>query len=266
MELPTYDVPHTARVYDYYLGGKSHYAIDRQAGDSVLSAWPGARAAARTNRQFMHRAVRFLSERGVRQFLDIGTGIPTEPNLHQVAQSVAPEARVVYVDKDPLVLTYADALMRSAPEGRTAYVEADVSAGHQPILDAAFGVLDPTEPVALSLVALLHFVPDEQGAREVVAALVNALPSGSALVLSHGTHDFDATVMLRVEEIYRQGGMAAQSRDRAEVLRFFDGLDLVEPGIVPPHLWRPDEQTQRETVEGDLAALVSMWAAVGLKP
>ncbi|RMI29412.1 SAM-dependent methyltransferase [Streptomyces triticirhizae] len=265
MQLPTYDVPHTARVYDYYLGGKSHYAIDRQAGDTVLGVWPGARAAARTNRQFMHRAVRFLSERGVRQFLDIGTGIPTEPNLHQVAQSVAPESRVVYVDKDQLVLTYSDALMRSTPEGRTVYVEADVATDHERILDEAFAVLDRGRPVALSLVALLHFVPDEQGAREVVAALVDALPSGSALVLSHGTHDFDASVMLRVEEIYRQGGMAAQSRNREEILRFFDGLELVDPGIVPPHLWRPDEETQREAVEGDLAALVSMWAAVGLK-
>ncbi|MDT0264746.1 SAM-dependent methyltransferase [Streptomyces sp. DSM 44915] len=266
MELPQYDVPHTARVYDYYLGGKSHYASDRAAGDAVLRVWPGARAAARVNRQFMHRAVRYLGERGIRQFLDIGTGIPTEPNLHQVAQSVAPDSRVVYVDKDRLVLTYSDALIRSAPEGRTRYVEADVARDHERIIREAFEVLDPAEPVALSLVALLHFVPDEQGAREVVRALLDALPAGSALVLSHGTHDFDAEVMLRVEAIYRQGGMAAQSRSRAEVLAFFDGLELAEPGVVPPHRWRPDADTTRGAADGDLAPLVSMWAAVGHKP
>ncbi|WP_062212122.1 SAM-dependent methyltransferase [Streptomyces sp. NBRC 109706] len=265
MELQQHGVPHTARVYDYYLGGKSYYEIDQQAGDSVLQVWPGARKAAQTNRRFMHRAVRHLAERGVRQFLDIGTGIPTEPNLHQVAQGVAADSRVVYADKDKLVLVYADALMRSTPEGRTAYIQADVARDHERILTQAFEVLDRDRPVALSLVALLHFVPDDQGAREVVAALVDALPSGSALVLSHGTHDFDENVMRRVEAIYQQGGMAAQSRSREEILGFFEGLELVDPGIVPPHQWRPGDDEVPDEAEA-LSREVSMWAAVGIKP
>ncbi|ONK13431.1 SAM-dependent methyltransferase [Streptomyces sp. MP131-18] len=274
---PDFSRPHTARVYDYYLGGKDNYLADREAGDAVLAAWPGARTAARVNRDFMHRAVRHLAaEEGIRQFLDIGTGIPTEPNLHQIAQACAPECRVVYVDKDPLVLTHAKALMRSAPEGRTACVHADVTDGPDRILNAPelTDVLDFSRPVALSLLALLHFVPDEQGAYGIVRHLLDALPAGSALVLSHGTGDFDAATMERVAQVYRRGGNAAQSRSRAEVARFFDGLELLSPGIEVPHRWRLSEPGPELTRVGTQGvpeatevtdAAVGMWAAVGLK-
>ncbi|GAB2921140.1 SAM-dependent methyltransferase [Streptomyces mayteni] len=234
---------HPARVYDFYLGGKTNYAADREAGERVLAVWPGARQAARVNRAFMHRAVRALAERGTRQFLDIGTGIPTEPNLHQVAQSVAPESSVVYVDKDPLVLTYADASIRSEPRGRTTYLQADLVTDVDRILEEAAATLDLDRPVAVSLVALPHFVPDAQGAPDLVRRLVEPLPAGSALVLSHGTGDFAPTVMARVAGIYRGSGIGAQARSRDEAAAFLTGLRLLEPGIEVPHRWRPDPPT-----------------------
>ncbi|TDC62317.1 SAM-dependent methyltransferase [Streptomyces hainanensis] len=255
---------HPARVYDFYLGGKTNYAADREAGAEVLAVWPGARHAARVNRAFMHRAVRTLAERGARQFLDIGTGIPTEPNLHQVAQSIAPESSVVYVDKDPLVLTHADALIRSEPRGRTAYLQADLVTDVDRILDEAAGTLDLDRPVAVSLVALLHFVPDAQGAHDLVRRLLAPLPAGSALVLSHGTGDFDPTVMERVAGIYRGSGIGAQARSREEVAAFFTGLSLLDPGVEVPHRWRPDH-TDLAPAAADFDAQVAMWAAVGVK-
>ncbi|MFC4493386.1 SAM-dependent methyltransferase [Streptomyces ovatisporus] len=265
------DQPHTARVYDYYLGGKSNYEADRKAGDQVMAVWPGAPVAARTNRAFMHRAGRVLAtEYGMDQFLDIGAGIPTEPNLHQVVQDENPRARIVYVDNDPIVLAHARALMDSSPEGRTAYVHASVTEP-QTILQAPelTRTLDFSRPVAMSAVALLHFVPDESDPYACVAELVDALPSGSALVLSHGTGDFDPEAMKKVAQIYKSGGTEAQARSRAEFARFFEGLDLVEPGIEVPHRWRPDVAggarigTGQEAVDD---ATVGLWAGVAVKP
>ncbi|MEU5900284.1 SAM-dependent methyltransferase [Streptomyces venezuelae] len=231
--------PHSARMYDYYLGGKDSYPIDEEAAERVIELVPEIRTVARTNRQFMHRASRLLATRGVRQFLDIGTGIPTEPNLHQVVQSVNRSAHIVYVDNDPVVLRHAEALLRSIPEGQTRYVDADVL---EPglIIDAAREILDFTEPVALSLVALLHFVPDDNRPYEIVHELVEALAPGSYLTLSHVTGDFDPRGWAKAVDIYRTSGVPAQVRSREEFARFFEGLSLVEPGIEMVTQWRPD--------------------------
>lgn len=234
------DRPHSARMYDYYLGGKDNYLADRQAAGQVVGVWPGILVACRSNRLFMHRSTHFLAERGVRQYLDIGTGIPTSPNLHEVAQSIVPDARVVYTDNDPIVLTHAQALMAGRPEGRTAYIDADVT-DPESILGSPelTRTLDLSEPVALSLNALLHFVPDDRNPRSIVERLLSALAPGSYLCLSHVTPDFDSEATSRAVEIYRSGGIAAQVRSLPEILEFFDGLHMLEPGVVPAHRWRP---------------------------
>ncbi|MGW8377359.1 SAM-dependent methyltransferase [Streptomyces sp. ODS28] len=238
--------PHSARMYDYYLGGKTHYEVDAQAAEAVIAAMPVARRAARANRDFMIRATRWLTaEAGVRQFLDIGSGIPTEPNLHQVAQAVAPECRVVYSDNDPIVLQYAQALLHSTPEGRTAYVQGDVLEPST-VLGAAElrGTLDLDEPVALTVNALFHFVSDARDPYGIVRELLGVLPRGSYLVLSHATSDFTGQEQEKdaenVKETYAKGGSPLSPRNRAEVERFFEGLEMVEPGVVPPQRWRPE--------------------------
>src|SRR3954453_20911687 len=225
--------PHSARMYDFYLGGKDHFEVDKQAAETVAQAYPGIFVCARENRSFMHRAPRVLArEYGIRQWLEIGTGIPTEPNLHQVAQSVVPDARAVYADNDPLVLKYAERLMRSTREGRTTYIEADV---HDPeaLLNAPelAEVLDPGLPVALSLNALMHFITDAQDPYGIVRRLLDALPSGSALALSHCTPDFDPPTWQKVTDIYTTAGTPVQFRSRNDVARFFDGLTLLDPGV-----------------------------------
>jgi S-adenosyl methyltransferase len=234
--------PHPARMYDYFLGGKDHYEADRLAAERIVANNADAAIGAKVNRMFMHRAIRWLAaEAGIRQFLDVGTGIPTEPNLHQVAQEAAPDARVVYTDNDPVVLTHARALLRSTPEGRTAYLQADVREPEK-ILGAPElrEVLDLGRPVALSMIALLHFVPDDLGAQAIVGTLMDALPSGSYLVISHGTADFAPELVRQAIQVYREGGMRLQARSRDELAVFFEGMDLVEPGIVPSHRWKPD--------------------------
>ncbi|MEU0839021.1 SAM-dependent methyltransferase [Streptomyces sp. NPDC005962] len=261
--------PHSARMYDYFLGGKDNYVADRQAAAKVLTLWPGVMVAARTNRAFMQRAVRFLAaERGIRQFLDIGTGIPTRPNLHEVAQSVAPESRVVYADNDPIVLAHAQTLLTSSPEGRTAYVDANV-ADPDTILSSpgVTEVLDLSQPVALSLCALLHFVPDDWEPYGIVGKLVDALAPGSYLVLSHITPDFDPEATQRTVQIYHSGGIQGKIRTRDEVERFFTGLEMVEPGLVVPHRWRTDLAAGDPGVEtGDVTdEEVSFWAGVARK-
>ncbi|MGW1130673.1 SAM-dependent methyltransferase [Streptomyces griseoluteus] len=254
--------PHSARMYDYYLGGKDHFEIDKHAAEAVASVYPGIFVCARENRAFMHRATRVLArEHGIRQWLDIGTGIPTEPNLHQVAQSVVADARVVYADNDPLVLKYAERLMRSTAEGRTAYIEADVN-DPRSLLDAPelTDVLDMKRPVALSLNALMHFVPDDRDPYGIVSRLLDVLPSSSALALSHCTPDFDAPTWQKVTDIYNGAGTPVQFRSRADVARFFDGLELLEPGVEVGHRWRPDAEPSATDAE------VSLWTAVGIKP
>lgn len=256
--------PHSARMYDYYLGGKDHFEVDKQAAERVAEAYPAIFVCARENRAFMHRATRVLArEHGIRQWLDIGTGIPTEPNLHQVAQSVVPDARVVYADNDPLVLKYAERLMRSTSEGRTTYLEADVN-DPQALLTAPelAEVLDLSRPVALSLNALMHFVTDAQDPYGIVRRLLDVLPSGSALALSHCTPDFDPATWQKVTDIYTSAGTPVQFRSRDDVARFFDGLELLDPGVTVGHRWRPD------TTDGDAPtdAEVSLWTAVAIKP
>ncbi|MFD8590054.1 SAM-dependent methyltransferase [Streptomyces sp. NPDC059637] len=259
------DRPHSARMYDCYLGGKTNYPADREAVGKVLAANPTVIIAARANRAWMNRVVRYLAEReGVRQFLDIGTGIPTSPNLHEIVQGVAPEARVVYADNDPIVLAHAQALLRSTPEGRTAYLDADVRDPRR-ILTAPelLRTLDLDRPVALSMAALLHFVPDDQGAQDIVKTLVDALAPGSFLVLSHATGDFAPEEWARTVETYRASGTDAQVRSREEVARFFDGLELLEPGVVMPHQWRLDVDASPLVLQD---AEVSGWVGVARKP
>ncbi|MER5886632.1 SAM-dependent methyltransferase [Streptomyces sp. NPDC001941] len=255
--------PHPARVYDWYLGGKDNYPVDEELGRQILSLDGRAQQVARSNRAFMHRVTRWLAgTAGVRQFLDIGTGIPTEPNLHQIAQSVAPDARVVYTDNDPIVLTHAEALLRSTPEGATHYVQADVREPER-IVEQAASVLDFDRPIALSLVALLHFVGDEDGAYELVARLVDALPSGSHLVLSQLTGDFDPVSTQRGVEMYKAGGVTLAPRTKAEVTRFFDGLELVAPGLVTLPEWHAELGDEHVFAE-DLP--IPLYAGVARKP
>ncbi|WP_151479911.1 SAM-dependent methyltransferase [Streptomyces albicerus] len=260
--------PHSARMYDYYLGGKDHFEIDKQAAETVAAAYPGIFVCARENRAFMHRATRVLArEHGIRQWLDIGTGIPTEPNLHQVAQAVVPEAKVVYADNDPLVLKYAERLMRSTPQGRTTYIEADVNEPES-LLDAPelAEVLNLSRPVALSLNALMHFVTDAQDPYGLVGRLLDALPSGSALALSHCTPDFDPPTWEKVTEIYTNAGTPVQFRSQKDVARFFNGLDLLDPGITVGHRWRPDSPHDAAATQQPTDAEVSLWTGVGIKP
>lgn len=265
------DRPHSARMYDYYLGGKDHYTADREGAEAALQAWPAARSAARANRAFMHRAVSVLAGRGFRQFLDIGTGLPTSPNLHEVAQAAAPGARVVYADNDPIVLTHARALLNST-NGETAYVEGDITRPDS-ILKAPelSETLDLGEPVALSVNAVFHFVPDDLDPYGITEHLLSALPAGSALCLSHVTTDVDAEGVGRLVEVYTANGVPTQARSREEVGRFFAGLDLLEPGVEMAHKWRPEvtvprprgEETGPREVPTD--AQVSLWAGVAIK-
>ncbi|MCM3920316.1 SAM-dependent methyltransferase [Frankia sp. AiPs1] len=258
------DVPHSARMYDYYLGGKDNFPADREAAERALAVFSAARVMAQQNRAFMVRVTRYLAgEVGVRQFLDVGTGIPTSPNLHEVAQGIAVDARVVYADNDPIVLTHARALLASTPQGRTAYLDADLRDPER-ILTAAElqSTLDLTEPVALSVIAILHFVPDDADPYGVVARLLEALPSGSYLALTHATADFDPAAQ-EMAATYRARGITAVERSRAQVTRFFDGLELVEPGVQVVHRWRPDDLTAAPDITD---AQVSIYGALGRKP
>lgn len=258
------DVPHSARIYDYFLQGKDHFVADREAAEAALEVFPHVAEAARANRRFLHRVVRYLAEQaGVDQFLDVGTGIPTSPNLHEVAQGVRPEAAVVYVDNDPLVLAHARALLTSSPQGRTAYLDCDLLEPERILASAEVrDTLDLSRPVALTLIAVLHFVPDEADPLGVVGRLVEALPSGSYLALSQVTANFDKEGIGLLAETYRDRGIAAQPRSRTEVARFLDGLELVEPGIVTAHRWRPDAAVDHELVDKQ----VSVWAVLARKP
>ncbi|MFC8516471.1 SAM-dependent methyltransferase [Streptomyces sp. NPDC057257] len=224
---------HPARVYDWLLGGKDNYPVDEAVGELLP---PEARDAARQNRQFMNRAAAWLAAQGVDQFLDIGTGIPTEPNLHQIVQGIVPTAKVVYADNDPIVLRHAEALLVSSPEGVTDYIEADVRRPDG-IVEHARHVLDFDRPIALSLIALMHFITDEQGAGDIVRDLVATLPPGSYLVLSHAASDLYPELAAQVTEQYAKGGIRLAFRTRPEVERFFDGLELVPPGLVTATEW-----------------------------
>ncbi|MEU4625332.1 SAM-dependent methyltransferase [Actinoplanes sp. NPDC023801] len=234
--------PHPARRYDYWLGGKDNFQADRDAAEAIAAVFPHIRTAARENRAFMQRAVRFLAaEEGVRQFLDIGTGLPTADNVHEVAQRIAPESRIVYVDNDPLVLVHARALLNSSPEGATAYIDADARKPETILDDPALrSTLDFSEPIALLMVAVLHFVENHEDPYEIVRRLVSALPTGSFLVLSHATFDpLDPETIAAMNAVNREIKPVFSPRTLAEVSRFFDGLDVLEPGIVSVSDWRP---------------------------
>jgi trans-aconitate methyltransferase len=256
------DIAHSARIYDYILGGKDHFPADRAAAETMLSGWPSLRTSMRQSRAFMHRVVHHLvAEHGVRQYLDVGTGIPTEPNLHQVAQSVDPEARVVYVDSDPLVLAHARALFDSSPAGRTAYIQADMRDPATIVDSPRFTeTLDLAEPVALSIIAVLQFIPDRADPRALVRRLLEPLPSGSFLALSMVTTDSDPTIARVVAE-YNARGIEVRARDHGEVSGFFSGLELLDPGVVLVHRWHPDS-----AAEPLPDSSVAMYGAVARKP
>ncbi|MEU1006293.1 SAM-dependent methyltransferase [Streptomyces tibetensis] len=232
---------HPARVYDVFLGGKDHYPADRDAAAAALAANPRGYLDVRHNRDFLRRAVTTLVEQdGIRQFLDIGTGLPTAENVHQIAQRITPESRVVYVDNDPVVLAHARALLTSGPEGRTDYIDADLRDPAR-ILEQAAKTLDFDQPVALCLVAILHFVADEE-AYPLVSGLLDELPVGSRLVLSHLTEDLNPENIRAVQRTYTERGFTFVLRSRADVERFFteNQLEIADPGVVPAHRWRPD--------------------------
>jgi S-adenosyl methyltransferase len=252
-------VAHIARVYDYWLGGKDNFAADRAAAEQAIAAWPDIVLSVRANRAFLARAVRYLAgEAGIRQFLDIGTGIPAANNTHEVAQSVAPESRVVYVDNDPVVLAHARALLTSGPHGVTSYLDADLRDTGR-VLSAASGMLDFSQPVAVMLMAILQHVNDAENPYAIVATLLGALPAGSYLALSHPASDIEAEAQGEMANRLNQT-MAEKvtMRDRAQVARFFDGLELVEPGLVRVPEWRPASELEARSPAG-------LWGGVGRK-
>ena len=250
---------HIARVYDYWLGGKDNFEADRTAAEEALAAYPDLVSSVRANRAFLARGVRFLAaEAGVRQFLDIGTGIPSANNTHEVAQSVAPESRVVYVDNDPIVLAHARALLVGGPEGATDYLDADLRETGK-ILDRARGLLDFSQPVAVMLVAVLHMIGPEDHPHSIVSQFMDAMPPGSFLLLSHVASDIEPEKLAEVgKRLNRLLLQKATYRDHAEVTEFFTGLELIEPGVVPLPRWRQDSE-----IEG--ARRAAVWGGLGRK-
>jgi SAM-dependent methyltransferase len=252
---------HIARVYNYWLGGTDNYPPDREAAAQVIEAYPPIRASVRAQRAFLQRAVTYLAaEVGLRQFLDIGTGLPSADNTHEVAQRAAPGARIVYVDNDPIVLAHAQALLTSSPEGATAYLDADLRDTAK-IVQAAGGILDFSQPVAVMLVGILHCVPDADDPAGLVAQLLAAVAPGSYLVLAHPASDIHpeqiGVAATRFNRVMDDG---VTLRTHAEVGRFLPGLELVEPGLVQLHRWRPEPDGP--VPDGELAN----YGAVGRKP
>jgi hypothetical protein len=251
-------IAHAARTWNYLLGGKDNFEADRQAGDQMVAAAPQLAIVPKVARAFLVRVVNYLVKEGdIRQLLDIGAGLPTMDNVHEVAQAVAPESRVVYVDNDPIVLVHARALLSSSPVGATAYVDGDV---HDPaaILAQAARTLDFGKPLGYVLQGVLQFVIDYQRSLGVVKYLLDACPSGSYLAIGVPASDREADAWEAVRTWNRTGAAPITVRSHAEVLGYFDGLELVEPGVVMMNDWRPDDQTPRDSV--------SMWAGVARKP
>jgi hypothetical protein len=265
--LPTVDLQtdraHPARVYDYMLGGETNFAADRAAGERIVAEWPGSRESARAARAVMHRMTRRLAEvHGIRQFLDIGTGIPSAPNLHEVAQGIAPASRVVYVDNDPIVLAHARALLTSTPEGSTAYIDGDLRDPEGLLADPALrGNLDLARPVALTLINIVHFLSDA-GVHPLVSRLLDALPSGSLLALTAGTGDSAPEQAAIASQRYRDAGIENHLRTRTEVERFFVGLELDDPGVVLINRWHPDLDDGPVLQDHEVMA----YAGLGRKP
>jgi len=259
---PRFDpsVASIARIYDYWLGGKDNFKADREAGDLMIQQYPGIVQGVRMNRAFLGRAVHYLAaEAGIRQFLDIGTGLPSSNNTHEVAQRAAPYSRIVYVDNDPIVLNHAQALLTSTPEGACAYIDADIRDTAKIVKDAA-NVLDFSQPVAVCLIMILQFVPDDDDPWQIARALMDSVPSGSYLAVAHPASDVDQEVGPALRQLStRMGGTRAAPRSHQQVSEFFGGLEMVDPGLVQLHRWRPGPG-----VDGtrDLAA----YGGVGRKP
>jgi O-methyltransferase involved in polyketide biosynthesis len=251
-------VPHSARIFNYWLGGKDHYPVDRQAGESFMSTFPQIVDLARTGRHFLARVVRYLAgEAGIRQFLDIGTGLPTVDNTHEIAQRVTPGARIVYVDSDPLVLVHARALLTSTPQGATDYIQADLREPEK-IIEGAARTLDFAQPVALILMGVLAHIDDYDEARSVVARLLAAVPPGSYLAVRDGA-DTNSEYSQAIDRYNRTGAAPYRLRSLAQIAGYLDGLDIVEPGLVSCPLWRP------EVPDIDSPVVRAVYGAVGRK-
>ncbi len=250
-------VAHPARIYNYWLGGKDNYKADREAAEQAIAVTPDILPGVRANRAFLRRAVEFVAGQGIRQFLDIGTGLPTAENTHEVAQRIAPESRIVYVDNDPIVLAHARALLTSTPEGATAYVDADARDTAK-ILEAAARVLDFTQPVAVMALMVLQYIPDSDHPQQIVSELMDAVPSGSYLVISDTTTDIgDGASRVASKINPRMGPTRLTPRPQAQIAAYFDGLDLVEPGLVAMPEWRGEASPH---------VVVNAFAGVGRKP
>jgi S-adenosyl methyltransferase len=253
-------VAHVARVYDYWLDGKDHFAADREVGDEAIRIYPDMRSSVRANRAFLRRAVEYLTkEAGIRQFLDIGTGLPSANNTHEVAQAIAPESHIVYVDNDPIVLAHAQALLTSSPAGATGYLDADARDTGK-ILSAAEELLDFRQPVAVLLLAILQLIPDQDDPSRLVAKLMAAVPPGSFLVITHVAAGMAQTpgaleAAARLSQLLPQ---RVNPRSQGQVSQFFDGLELVEPGVVPIQEWRPASAEEAQ-------ARAALWGGVGRK-
>jgi O-methyltransferase involved in polyketide biosynthesis len=251
-------VAHTARIWNYWLEGKDNYPADRKVGDQIRAFLPGIVTSARADRAFLGRVVRYLvEEAGIRQFLDIGTGLPTAGNTHEVAQAIAPECRIVYVDNDPLVLVHARALLIGTPEGATDYIEADARDTDK-ILLAAAKTLDFSQPIAIMLLGVLNFIGDTDQAQKIVNSLTNAVPSGSFLALAHPTKEINPEASEEAAQFWNKNAKPPITlRSRQELADFFDGLELLEPGVVSCSRWRPDIADSPE---------VYQFGAAGRKP
>ncbi|HEX6524608.1 MAG TPA: SAM-dependent methyltransferase [Streptosporangiaceae bacterium] len=253
-------VPHSARIWNYWLGGKDNYPVDQAAGDAYVKTFPGIVTIARTSRVFLARAVRYLAaDAGIRQFLDIGTGLPTHDNTHEVAQRVAPESRIMYVDNDPLVLVHARALLTSSAEGACDYIDADLR-NPAAILSAAVRTLDLSQPLALMLMQILGHITDDDQAYAIVRELVAALPSGSYLVISDGTNVGSEELDAALRSYSDTGAVPYRIRGPEQIARFFDGLELVEPGVAPCLQWRAEAASVFPPPE------VETLGAIGRKP
>jgi O-methyltransferase involved in polyketide biosynthesis len=242
-------VSHSARIWNYWLGGKDNYPVDQQVGEQILGFVPELVRSARADRYFLARAVRYLAGQGIRQFLDIGTGLPTVDNTHEVAQRAAPESKIVYVDNDPLVLVHARALLTSSPEGACDYIDADL---HDPesIVRQAARTLDFGRPIAVMMLGIVNFIMDTDQAVQIVRQLMDATVPGSYLVISHPTTEVDAAPMTEAVRFWNQQGSAPMTlRTREELLRFFDGMELIDPGVVTCSRWRPDVMDIGETID-----------------
>jgi O-methyltransferase involved in polyketide biosynthesis len=259
-ELRT-DVPHSARIYDYVLGGKDNFEVDRVAAEKMLQGQPGLRTSMRANRRFMVKAARYLASQGLRQFLDIGTGLPTRPNLHEVVQGIAPDAKIVYVDNDPLVLVHARALLTPVGTGSVSYLEADLR--NPDTIFASKGIADEfdlSRPVAVTLIAVLQHITDEKQARSIAEGIMDRLAPGSALALSAVTTENDRTGGDHTVNTYNTSGVPVKPRSHDDVVGLFGDLELVEPGVVFVHKWHPDDE-DRAVDDKDVA----MYGGVAFK-